>query len=85
MKRYFWNVLIWFDQGVNTLAGPWLNYFVKGDGAKFGDPDETLSSVFGKNMKGKTCPVCTWICKYILHPIDRGHCEKSIEADEGGR
>lgn len=37
IKQYFFNILISFDQFVNTLAG--------------GDPDETISSRLGKNFK----------------------------------
>ena len=78
MSRYFWNILIWVDQGVNVLLAPLLNLIFRIDG--FGDPDETLSSVFGK-YSGQ-CVMCYRICK-ILHWIDKGHCEKSIEIDEG--
>jgi len=48
----------------------------------FGDPDETLSSRLGKNRKN--CFVCDFICKF-LDKIDRRHCSKSIEKDEGSR
>lgn len=78
MKRYFWNVLIWIDQGVNVLFAPLLNVVFRIDG--FGYPDETLSSVFGK-YSGQ-CVWCYRVCK-LLHWIDKDHCEKSIENDEG--
>ena len=78
MSRYFWNILIWIDQGVNVLLAPLLNIIFKP--AKFGDPDETLSSVFGK-YSGQ-CVWCHRICK-ALHWIDKDHCKKSIENDEG--
>jgi len=45
-----------------------------------GDPDETLSSRMGKNKTN--CRVCYFICK-LLSLIDKRHCEKSIELDEG--
>lgn len=78
MKRYFLNVLIGIDQLANALLGPGLNllFGVRG----FGDPDETLSSVFGKNQA--TCKGCYWVCR-LLHRFDPHHCEKSIERDEG--
>jgi len=75
IRKTAWNLLVWIDQGLNVLVG----LFADG----FGDPDETLSSVFGKKVRAGKCPVCTFICKYILHPIDKNHCEKSVEADEG--
>lgn len=69
LKRYFWNILIWLDQGANVvLLG--------------GDPDETLSSVFGKKVRRNVCPICKFFC-YLLNKIDPNHCEKSIEHDEG--
>lgn len=82
MIKWLWNGLILFDQAFNWLLSPVLNRFVKGEGHRFGNPDETLSSVFGKNARTKTCRACNWICKYILHPLDHDHCERSIEADE---
>ena len=45
-----------------------------------GDPDETLSSRMGKQKK--TCKFCFYVCK-LLSLIDKRHCEKSIELDEG--
>lgn len=46
-----------------------------------GYPDETLSSRMGKNQD---CPVCRFICK-LLDLVDKDHCQKSIEYDEGKR
>jgi len=45
-----------------------------------GSPDETVSSRCGKRV-GK-CKFCTLLCK-ILNKIDKRHCKKSIEWDEG--
>lgn len=88
VRSFFWylgEVFIWLDQGLNVLLSPLLNLLVRGDGARFGSADETLSSVFGKNRKMGTCKACTWFCRWILHPIDKNHCLKSIEADEHSR
>lgn len=68
LKKYFWNNLIAIDQRVNVLFG--------------GDPDETISSRMGKAIERNECLVCRWICK-LLDIIDPGHCNKSIEIDEG--
>lgn len=71
MKRYFWNVAIAIDQFFNALTN--------------GDPDETISSRMGKKLaKHEQCPFCNWVCK-ILNKIDKNHCQKSIEKDEGER
>jgi hypothetical protein len=45
-----------------------------------GDPDETISSRAAKRRKD--CRFCRWLCT-VLDWIDPGHCDKSVEADEG--
>ena len=64
IMQYFFNILIMIDQSLNTIIG--------------GDPDETLSSRFGKCNKW----ACRFICR-LLDKIDYRHCKKSIEKDEG--
>ena len=72
IKRYFINVLIGIDQLVNAILA--------------GDPDETLSSRFGKWL---ALPHSDWrwkiaypICR-VLHIFDKNHCIRVIEEDEG--
>jgi hypothetical protein len=67
MKRYIWNMLISIDQLFNTVLA--------------GDPDETISSRMGKRAR-KGDKLGKVICR-ILNIFDKGHCEKSIEEDEG--
>lgn len=67
MKKWIWNLLVSLDQLGNTLTG--------------GDPDETISSRSAKAKRrgyrwGRVlCLALNW--------FDPGHCEKSIEDDEG--
>ena len=68
MKRYIWNILISIDQFINTVLG--------------GDPDETISSRMGKHLAKHDCPFCNFMCG-LLNLIQKDHCVKSIEADEG--
>lgn len=82
LGRYVWNVLVWLDQGVNVLAGFALNLILK-PLHQFGYPDETLSSVFAKNVGSGTCRFCAFMCN-LLDWIDPNHCKKNIEPDEGG-
>lgn len=70
VSLYFWNFLVAIDQLFNTILG--------------GDPDETLSSRMGKNVREGRCKLCKIVC-YILNKIDSNHCDKSIEAEEGSR
>lgn len=65
--RYLWNLFIAVDQLVNTILG--------------GYPDETISSRMGKRArKGDRLAIC--FCK-TLDVLEKDHCEKSIERDEG--
>jgi hypothetical protein len=47
-----------------------------------GDPDETISSRVAKRRAN--CLFCRWLCT-ALDRIDPGHCDKSLEPDEGDR
>lgn len=72
LNRYGWNLLITIDQFLNTILG--------------GDPDETMSSRFGKWMlsphTGWRKSLAYFICN-ILNLFEECHCIKSIEKDEG--
>lgn len=69
IKKYLFNILISIDQLCNTILG--------------GDPDETMSSRMGKHLANHVkCPVCTLLCR-MLNIIQKDHCVKSIEKDEG--
>ncbi len=79
--RWLWGILVWLDQGLNVILHPLLNALMRPNpAARFGHPDETLSSVMGKNVRAGQCKVCKWIC-LLLHRFDPHHCEKSIEHD----
>ena len=77
MKQYLFNILIWIDQGLNTITG--------------GDPDETVSSRLGKSHRGdfgQTIFLITLLPWFIVNCLfyvfdGWGHCEQSIEEDEG--
>lgn len=74
IKKYIFNILISFDQFVNTLAG--------------GYPDETISSRMGKwarngeNDHGLKKPIYK-IANFIVELFEKDHFKKSIEEDEG--
>lgn len=73
-NQYILNILIWLDQGLNTLTG--------------GDPDETVSSRLGK-LKENNAGRIPWsrplskIIDYGLDKIDKNHSIDAIEHDEG--
>lgn len=63
IKKYFWNLWIAFDQFLNALMG--------------GDPDETVSSRFGRRWPD------SWFSKLLNRIIGDRHVQQSIEPDEG--
>lgn len=67
MRRYAWNVLIAVDQLGNALLA--------------GDPDETISSRAAKAAAAGRRWGCV-LCR-LLDTLDRGHCARSVESDEG--
>lgn len=82
MATYLWNLLVALYQFANALLSPLLNLILRPTATRFGDPDETLSSVLGKNVEAGACVGCRLICR-LLHWFDPGHCERSIKRDEG--
>ncbi len=67
LERLIINVLVWFDEGLNTLTG--------------GDPGETVSSRAEKaRMNGRTwgCVLCK-----ILDKIQKDHCKIALEKYAG--
>ncbi len=69
MKDYFWRIAVSLDQLVNTIFN--------------GSEDETISSRAAKaQIRGKKwgCVLCK-----ILDKIDKDHCAKNIELDEGNK
>lgn len=66
---YLARVFVALDQLLNALLG--------------GDEDETLSSRLAKDARRGRFVGCV-LCK-VLGWIDKDHCEKAIERDEGKR
>ena len=48
----------------------------------FGNPDETISSVLGKNELNKTLTIIGKILVWLLNKLDYEHTKKAIEEDE---
>jgi len=81
MKFYILNLGTAISQFLNVLFSPILNIIFSGSN-KFGYPDETMSSVLGKNIRDNNCTLCNFVC-FFLRLLDKNHCKKSIEDDEG--
>lgn len=78
-KGYFKDSAITLDRYGNrefrTLFNKW---FIKQYGYKFGNINETISSVLGKNERDKTLSKSGKILVWILDKIDKNHAKKSI-------
>lgn len=51
---------------------------IKTGGYKFGNRQETISSVLGKNQRSNTLTKAGKILRFILDVIDKDHCKNSI-------
>jgi hypothetical protein len=81
---YLWNLAVSIDQTLNVLLQYSLNdTMIKNSSKnKYGNPDETISGITGKNVLASTL---TWFGKLVnsgLNLLERNHSIKSIEADE---
>lgn len=83
-KDYFWRIAISLDQLGNVICGePMNSLFLKDwSESKFGNPDETISSVLGKNQLAETLTDKGKFLVHLLHELDNNHSIKSIEEDE---
>lgn len=83
-SRYFWHIAISLDQLGNVICGPAMNFLLITSASKhkFGKPDETISSVLGKNQRDKTLNGAGGAIVRFLDLLDENHSLKSIENDE---
>lgn len=71
------------DQYGNVLGQYFFNdCWITKDGYKFGKPDETISSVEGKNKHLGTFRKFGKFIADILNGLEKGHVENAIEYDE---
>lgn len=75
-----YDLALCIDQLANVLFQELFNVvFVKGNYYAFGNPDETISSVLGKNKQRNTLTRFGRFIDRILSKLDRNHTIKSIE------
>jgi len=77
---YLFKCAIAEDQRGNTYLSKLFNdVLIKVGGHRFGDPDETISSVLGKNQLTKTLSIFGRLLNRVLNKIEDNHSVKSIE------
>ena len=80
---YMYDVNTCFSQFGNVLGQYiWNNTLVKGDYYPYGNPDETISGVTGKNLVKGTLTKTGLAVNAILDKLEKDHSIKSIEVDE---
>lgn len=80
LDRYLLNCAIADDQHGNTyLAKMFNDVLIRPGGHRFGNPDETISSVLGKNELTGTLTAVGRGVNWILGKLERNHSVKSIE------
>ena len=78
---YFLLVSISVDQAGNTFCAELFNdVMIKPKGHPFGNPDETISSVLGKNKRDNTLTSAGKVLSWTLDALDSNHVIKSIES-----
>lgn len=76
----FFNVALVNDQKGNVVYKHLFNrLLIRGFGVPFGNEDETVSSVLGKNLRDGTLTKLGKIVCKILDTIDPNHCLNSID------
>lgn len=85
ISRYFWKLAICDDQKGNVACSYIFNHFfwnIPMGGYKSGNPDESISSVVGKNKSAGTLRWPGKVLDWILNKLDPGHSVDAIEQDE---
>ncbi len=82
--KYFFKIAVSLDQLGNVICCEVLNAWMLKDNAIdfFGNPDETVSSVLGKNKLNQSLSGFGIIIDKILNKLDDNHSIKAIEEDE---
>ena len=78
-KGYFRSTAVNIDKfGNREFRTLWNKTLRKSLGYEFGNVNETISSVLGKNERDGTLTKTGKILVFILNTIDKDHCKKSI-------
>jgi len=80
-NNYLFTIAKSIDQLGNVVcSGLFDLLLIKKDGHKFGNEDETISSVLGKNKKNNTLTILGKWVVLLLNAIEKDHVENAIES-----
>lgn len=79
LSHYFLTIALSIDQMGNVILAPLFNkIMIKRNGYKFGDEDETISYVLGRNQITETLSKFGNLLANFLDWIDENHCSKTV-------
>lgn len=79
-NNYLYNICIGLDQLGNVVCATLFNWaLIKKDSPSFGNPDETISSVIGKNKVKNNLTILGKLLDLFLDLLDKNHTINSIE------
>lgn len=79
ISDHFYKIAVSIDQLGNVIGSDLFNdIMISKDGFKFGNEDETISSVLGRNYKTNTLKTTGKILRWTLDKIQPNHCVNSI-------
>lgn len=82
--KFFVPIAISVDQLANAWMGSLFNLVLKkSDGYKFGNIDQTISYVIGRNHLDGTLTKFGTVVYKFLNWIEKDHCEKAVRLEEG--
>jgi 8-oxo-dGTP diphosphatase len=83
-KKYLFSIALGIDQLGNVVCARLFNLTLIYQSSihKFGNEDETISSVIGKNKQANTLTFAGRLLDALLDAIDKNHSIDAIEEDE---
>lgn len=79
LSHYLLTIALSIDQMGNVILAPLFNkIMIKRNGYKFGDEDETISYVLGRNKITETLSKLGNLLANTLDFIDKNHCAKTV-------
>lgn len=80
LNNWFYKMALSLDQFGNVCNRETLKILLsKKDGHPFGDEDDTVSYVIGRNKYKRKLTVFGWMLERILNLCERNHCEIAIQ------